>query len=71
MNHYREKITQQLQAEGLEADARYVEAWMREEFGTLSHLSGERFQDEVRLAVAIADQAGEKLNEAVARSLGL
>lgn len=52
-------------------DPRHVEGWMRLEFGTLDHLSKERFRLEVELAVQCIEEAGVKDSEELALSYGL
>lgn len=39
-------------------DPRHVEAWMRLEFGTLDHLSRDRFRREARMAEACIHRSG-------------
>jgi hypothetical protein len=52
-------------------NARYIEAWLRLEFGTLDHLSPSRFRKEVKMAVECAKTATKKENEDLAKSYGL
>ena len=52
-------------------DARHIEAFMRLEFGTLDHLSREKFAREVRMAEACIDEGGEDMAEGLAKSYGL
>jgi len=53
------------------SDPRHVEAWMRLEFGTLDHLTAERFESEVCIANACIAEAGIEESEALAVSYGL
>ena len=50
---------------------RHVEAWMRLEHPTLDGLSRSRFRDEVEVAIACIDRAGDDRSESLARSFGL
>ena len=52
-------------------ESRHVEAWMRSEHATLDGLGPQRFRDEVEIALALIDRAGEEQSEALARSFGL
>ena len=68
---YRKLILRELKKLGrTDIDPRHVEAWMRNEYGTLDGLSKSRFQDEVELSVDIID-ADPKESEELARSFGL
>ena len=67
---YRDLIRETLARQGrIGTDPYWVEAWMRVEHGTLDHLGGTDWDDEVRLAVACVDRQTTESNEAMARSL--
>jgi hypothetical protein len=52
-------------------DPRYVEAWMREEHGTLDALSASEFEREAILGLQCAADSDDATNGALARSHGL
>ena len=66
---YQEQIWKVL-GERTVVDLRHVEAWMRDEHGTLDHLTPEQFEREVGLAAQFA-LAQPELSERLAQSYGL
>lgn len=54
-----------------ELDPRHVEAYMRLEYGTLDHLSPERFASEARTAASCVVMGGTDEAESLAVSYGL
>lgn len=51
-------------------DPRHIEAWMRLEYGTLDHLSPQRFAEEVRLATLCIAACPIAESEELAKSYG-
>lgn len=54
-----------------DVDPRHVEAYMRVGYGTLDHLSREKFAREVAIAVECVDEGGLQEAEDLAQSYGL
>ncbi len=52
-------------------DPRHIEAYMRLQYGTLSHLSRDDFAREAKICMACVDTAGVEAAERCARSYGL
>lgn len=52
-------------------DPRQIEAMMRVEYGTLDHLTADRFAHEVEIARQCVDEAGPDMAERIAKSFGL
>ena len=52
-------------------DPRHIEAWMRLEYGTLDHISGNRWNSEVKMAIDCIREAGIDRSESLAHSYGL
>lgn len=52
-------------------DPRHVEAFMRNEHGTLDHLSADAFASEVAIAVMCIEDGGKEFGERLAKSYGL
>jgi hypothetical protein len=67
---YRDRIRATLARQGKpEIDPRWVEAWMRLEYGTLDHLGGRTWTREVKVAAQCVEAATAEQNEALARSV--
>lgn len=50
---------------------RHVEAWMRLQYGTLSHLSHEEVKVEIKIIKSVIAASDEGSSEALAQSYGL
>jgi hypothetical protein len=67
---YRDRIRATLARQGkAEIDPRWVEAWMRLEYGTLDHLGGRTWTREVKVAAQCVEAATAEQNEELARSV--
>lgn len=72
MSRYQTKIAAICAAKGLDGiEARIIEAWMRDEHGTLDGLSPAQFGAAVTSARLTAIAAGDAINEELARSYGM
>lgn len=69
--YYQELIQQILDALGLTADPRHVEAYMRLEYGTLDHLSRADFRREAKVCVQCIREGGTDAAESLAASYAL
>ncbi len=66
---YRERIRETLARAGKTGiDLRWVEAWMRLEYGTLDHLGGRTWTREVKIAAQCVEASTAEQNESLARS---
>jgi hypothetical protein len=66
---YRERIRETLARLGKTGiDPRWVEAWMRLEYGTLDHLGGRTWNREVKVAAQCVEHSTPEVNESLARS---
>ena len=69
---YQQRIKAALAEAGrADLDPRWIEAFMRTEYGTLDGLSAARFSAEVRLCAQVCDAAGALGAERCAQSWGL
>lgn len=67
---YQERIRETLARQGKAGpDPRWVEAWMRLEYGTLDHSGGRTWTREVRMAARCVEATSPEKNEELARSL--
>ena len=70
---YRKLITDILEIAGLTGvySVRAIEAFMRDEHGTLDNLSRPQFIAEVRMACSMIEEFGERYAETLADSYGI
>lgn len=71
MNYVRALIEGVLKKINSDAKPHHVEAWLREEHGTLDHLTIGEFEREVRIALELATLAGSEQSARLAESYGL